>query len=185
MMKITEILREHLEAVDTLLPLEDKINRFAEMSLQILQRGNKMLLMGNGGSAADCQHFAAELVGRFKKERRGLPAIALSTDTSILTSLGNDYSFDVIFERQVEALANEGDLVVGLSTSGTSVNIVKGLQKAKGMECSTVGLLGRDGGTVKDVVDLPLIVPVNDTARVQECHIIIIHIVCQMIEEGI
>jgi D-sedoheptulose 7-phosphate isomerase len=184
-MNLAEILREHLEAVNTLLLLEDNINRFAEMSLRTLQKGNKMLLMGNGGSAADCQHFAAELVGRFKKERRGLPALALSTDTSILTSLGNDYSFDIIFARQVEALAREGDLVVGLSTSGTSVNIVKGLQKAKEMRCSTVGLLGRDGGTVKDVVDLSLIVPVNDTARVQECHIIIIHIVCQMIEEGL
>ncbi len=183
-MKISEILREHAEAVNTLQALEESIILFADRCLEVLRQGGKMLLMGNGGSAADCQHFAAELVGRFKKERKGLASIALSTDTSILTSLGNDYSFDIIFERQVEALANEGDLVVGLSTSGTSVNILRGLEQAKKMSCYTVGLLGRDGGTVKDIVDLPLIVPVNDTARVQECHIIIIHIVCQIIEEG-
>jgi D-sedoheptulose 7-phosphate isomerase len=139
--------------------------------------------MGNGGSAADCQHLAAEFVGRFKLERKGYPAIALTTDTSILTAVGNDYSFDSIFSRQIEALGKEGDLVVGISTSGNSKNIIRGVEKAKELGLYTVGLLGKDGGALKDLVDLPLVVPIDNTARIQECHILIGHIVCEIVEE--
>jgi D-sedoheptulose 7-phosphate isomerase len=141
--------------------------------------------MGNGGSAADAQHFVAEIVGRFKLERRGLPAIALSTDTSILTAIGNDYGFDKVFSRQVEALASPGDLVIGISTSGNSPNVLLALQLARQAGCSTVGLLGKDGGSIKDVCDLALVVPTNDTPRVQEGHITIIHIVCDLLEKAL
>lgn len=139
--------------------------------------------MGNGGSAADAQHFVAEIVGRFKMERRGLPALALSTDTSILTAIGNDYGFDRVFSRQVEALASPGDLVIGISTSGNSPNVLLALQLARETGCRSVGLLGKDGGSIKDVCDLALIVPTNDTPRVQEAHITMIHIVCDLLEK--
>ena len=159
-----------------------------EMVTQLVETfntGKKLLVMGNGGSAADAQHFAAEIVGRFKMERRGLPAIALSTDTSILTAIGNDYGFDRVFSRQVEALAVSGDLVVGISTSGNSPNVLQALKLARENGCRTVGLLGKDGGTIKDVCDLALIVPATDTPRVQEAHITIIHIVCDLLEKAL
>ncbi len=146
------------------------------------QRG-KLLVMGNGGSAADAQHFVAEIVSRFKMERRALPAIALSTDTSILTAIGNDYGFDKVFRRQIEALATAGDLVVGISTSGNSTNVLQALELAREMGCGTVGMLGKDGGSIKDYCDLALVVPSDDTPRIQEGHITIIHIVCDLLEK--
>ena len=163
--------------------LSPQIAEIVTMLVETFNRGGKLLVMGNGGSAADAQHFVAEIVGRFKMERRGLPAIALSTDTSILTAIGNDYGFDKVFHRQVEALASPGDLVVGISTSGNSPNVLQALELAREKGCRTVGLLGKDGGTVKDVCDLALIVPTNDTPRVQEVHITIIHIVCDLLEK--
>ena len=150
-----------------------------------LEVGGKLMLMGNGGSAADAQHIAAELVGRFKKERKAMPALALTVDTSSLTALGNDYGFDTIFERQVEALANKNDAVIGISTSGNSENIIRGVNKAKSIGAFTIGLLGNDGGKLKDVVNLPIIIPSNDTARIQEVHITIGHIICEIIEEDL
>jgi D-sedoheptulose 7-phosphate isomerase len=138
--------------------------------------------MGNGGSAGDAQHIASELVGRFSKERRGLPAIALTTDTSILTSVGNDYGYEHIFSRQVEALANTDDLVIGISTSGNSNNVLQALKAAKSLGCQTVALLGKDGGQIKDIVELPLIIPSANTARIQEAHILIGHIICEIID---
>ncbi len=161
------------------------IAAMAGMIAESLQNGGKLLVMGNGGSAADSQHFAAEIVGRFKMERRALPALALSTDTSILTAIGNDYGFDAIFSRQVEALAAAGDVAVGLSTSGNSPNVLKALSLARGRGCRTIGLLGRDGGSIKDVCDLPLVVPTMDTPRIQEAHITIIHIVCDLVEKNL
>jgi D-sedoheptulose 7-phosphate isomerase len=139
--------------------------------------------MGNGGSAADAQHFVAEIVGRFKMERPGLPAVALSTDTSILTAIGNDYGFENIFRRQVEALAVSGDLVVGISTSGNSPNVQSALELAREKGCTTIALLGKDGGSIKKICDLALVVPSHDTPRVQEGHITIIHIVCDLLEK--
>ena len=148
-----------------------------------LEAGGKLLLMGNGGSAGDAQHIAAELVGRFKKERKAMPALALTVNTSSLTALGNDYGFDTIFERQVEALANKNDTVIGISTSGNSENVVRAVNKANSIGAFTIGLLGNDGGKLKDAVNLPIIIPSNDTARIQEVHITIGHIICEIIEE--
>ena len=145
--------------------------------------GNKLLVMGNGGSAADAQHFAAEIVGRFKLERRALPAIALTTDSSILTAIGNDYGFDCIFSRQIEAHAVAGDVVVGISTSGNSGNIQAALAAASKLGCRTVALLGRDGGSIRAMAEFPLVVPSDDTPRIQEGHIAIIHIVCDLVEK--
>jgi len=138
--------------------------------------------MGNGGSAGDAQHLAAEIVGRFKLERRGLPAIALTTDSSILTAIGNDYGFEQVFRRQVEALAAPGDVVIGISTSGNSPNVLAALTLAREIGCRTIGLLGRDGGTILPVVDLDLTVPSQDTPRIQEGHITMIHILCDLVE---
>jgi D-sedoheptulose 7-phosphate isomerase len=150
-----------------------------------LEKGGKLILMGNGGSAADSQHIAAELVGRFKKERRAIPAIALTVDTSSLTALGNDYGFDTIFERQLEALARENDAVVGISTSGNSENVVRALKKANSLGAETIGLVGNNGGKIKEVANLSIVVPSNDTARIQEVHITIGHIICELIEEDL
>ena len=164
--------------------LSPMIAEMVTLLVETFTRGGKLLVMGNGGSAADAQHFVAEIVGRFKMERRGLPAIALSTDTSILTAIGNDYGFDRVFSRQIEALAVPGDLVVGISTSGNSPNVLLGLELAREKGCRTVGLLGKDGGSIKDACQLALIVPTNDTPRVQESHITIIHIVCDLLEKA-
>ena len=180
---ILDFIREHLEVVKALENLEKEIEAFAKRMEETLKKGNKVLLMGNGGSAADSQHIAAELVGRFKKERKGLPAIALTTDTSILTAVGNDYSFDEIFARQIEALARPDDLVIGISTSGNSGNVIRGVLKAKEIGCYTVGLFEKDGGKLKELVDLAIVVPSNNTPRIQECHILIGHIVCEIVDK--
>ena len=150
-----------------------------------LQKGGKLILMGNGGSAGDSQHIAAELIGRFKKERRAMPAIALTVDSSSLTALGNDYGFETVFERQVEALAQKNDAVVGISTSGNSENVVRALKKANALGAETIGLTGNNGGKIKGVANLSIIIPSNDTARIQEVHITIGHIICELIEEDL
>jgi D-sedoheptulose 7-phosphate isomerase len=160
------------------------IAEIATLLTDTFRSGGKLMVMGNGGSAADSQHFAAEIVSRFRMERPALPAIALSTDTSILTAIGNDYGFDVVFSRQVEALAKPGDMVVGISTSGNSANVKKALESAREKGCRTVALLGRDGGGIRGVSDLALVVPSDDTPRIQEGHIAIIHIVCDLVEKA-
>jgi len=140
-------------------------------------------VFGNGGSAADSQHIAAELVGRYSLERRGMPAIALTTDSSILTSVGNDYGFDQIFERQIEALAVPGDVALGISTSGNSPNVERGLRRAKEIgEIATAGFLGKTGGAIREQVDYAVVIPAQDTARIQECHITLGHILCELVE---
>ena len=154
----------------------------ARMIAAALAAGNKVLVMGNGGSAADSQHLAAELVGRFLRERKALPAIALTTDTSILTAVGNDYGFDEVFKRQVEALAVKGDVVIGISTSGHSANVHAALCKARDAGCITIALLGRDGGKIRPDVDLALVVPAQETPHIQEAHVALIHILCDLIE---
>jgi D-sedoheptulose 7-phosphate isomerase len=182
--EVRKQLQEHRALFDLL--ERDMAPAIAEMAGLIsatLAGGSKLLVMGNGGSAADSQHFVAEIVGRFKMERKALPAIALSTDTSILTAIGNDYGFDSIFSRQVEALAASGDIVVGLSTSGNSPNVLKALNEARQRGCRTIGLLGKDGGSIKAACDLALVVPSSDTPRIQEGHITIIHIVCDLVEK--
>ena len=157
----------------------------AQLLIDTLQAGQKILIMGNGGSAADAQHFAAEMVGRFLLERRALPAIALTTDTSILTAVGNDYGFDDIFKRQVEALAKPGDVLIGISTSGNSQNIKRAFAAGKNLGVKTVGLLGRDGGEIASLADLYLTVPSLETPRIQEAHLVMIHILCDLVEKGL
>jgi D-sedoheptulose 7-phosphate isomerase len=179
-----ESLEAHINAVKLLPALSGQVEKASDALIQAFNKKNKVLLCGNGGSAADSQHIAAEFVGRFKLERRALPAIALSTDTSILTAIGNDYSIDRIFSRQVEALAQPGDIVIGLSTSGKSPNVVEAIKKAREFGCFSIGFLGGNGGSLKDIVDIPLVVPSNDTPRIQECHILLGHIICDIVERA-
>ena len=177
-------LRVHAEVISIIeRELTDRIAAAVETTVAALRAGNKLLVMGNGGSAADAQHFVAEIVGRFKMERKALPAIALTTDTSILTAIGNDYGYDLVFKRQVEAHARPGDVVVGISTSGNSPNVLQALKLAREMGCRTMGLLGKDGGAIKAVSDIDLTVRYDDTPRVQEGHITIIHIICDLVEK--
>jgi len=162
--------------------LTGTVSDMAKTIIEALSSGKKLLIMGNGGSAADAQHFAAEIIGRFKLERPALPAIALTTDSSILTSIGNDYGFDYVFTRQIEGLAAAGDVVLGISTSGNSPNVLAAILKAQELGCRTIALLGRDGGSIKGSVDIPVIIPSHDTPRIQEGHITLIHIVCDLVE---
>lgn len=186
---VDEISRQMKTHIDVVRMVEEKLTGpifvCVEMLVDALRSGRKILLMGNGGSAADAQHFAAEMIGRFLMERKALPAIALTTDTSILTAVGNDYGFDEVFTRQVEALAKPGDVVIGISTSGNSPNVKRALEAAKEQGAKTIGLLGRDGGEIRPIVDLDLTVPSNETPRVQESHLIIIHILCDLVEKGL
>jgi D-sedoheptulose 7-phosphate isomerase len=165
--------------------MADSIARAIDVISNALKSGKKVLLMGNGGSAADAQHIAGELVGRFKKERKAIPAISLSTDTSILTAIGNDYGFEKIFERQVEALGEKGDVVIGISTSGNSENIYRAMKLSREMGLKTISLLGNDGGKIKELSDIALIVPSKNTPRIQEAHITIGHIICEGVEKKI
>lgn len=181
--QITDYFARHAQVVETTaLELAPQLARCAELLATALADGRKILIAGNGGSAADAQHFAAELVGRFLRERRALPAIALTTDSSILTAVANDYGFEQVFARQVEALASPGDVVIGISTSGNSANILAALASARQRGCPTVALLGRDGGAIAARVDLSLIVGCTETPHIQEMHVTIIHLLCKLIE---
>jgi len=160
----------------------EELKLIINLIIKCFKNKNKILVCGNGGSAADSQHFVAELVGRYKKEREALPAIALSTDTSNLTAIGNDYGFKNIFRRQVEALGNEDDILIGISTSGNSENIILAIEEARKKGMKTICLLGKFGGKIKDLCDLSIIVPSNNTPRIQEVHIMIIHIICEILE---
>ncbi len=149
---------------------------------EALAAGNKVMLMGNGGSAADAQHIAAELVGRFKLERGALPAISLCTDPSVITAVGNDYGYEYLFARQVEALARPGDVAVGITTSGRSPNVLKALQTARSLGCITIGLTGQNPGGLQDICDILVSVPSDVTARVQEAHTAVGHVICELVE---
>lgn len=162
---------------------EPVIVQISQTIYNALKNAHKLLIFGNGGSAADAQHMAAELVGRFLKERSAMQAIALTTDTSVLTSLSNDYSFDIIFERQIEALGQSGDIAFGISTSGNSKNVYLGLKKARELGLTTIGLLGKDGGVIKDICDIKIIINSNYTPTTQELHIFVIHNICKIVEE--
>lgn len=153
--------------------------------LECFKRGNKLLIAGNGGSAADAQHFSAEMVGRYKKERKAYPAIALTVDTSVLTAWSNDYSFDTVFSRQIEALGKEGDIFVGISTSGNSTNLLEATKTAKEMGMQSICLLGHDGGALKSMCDRALTVPSDNTPRIQEVHGMLIHIICEEVEQAL
>jgi D-sedoheptulose 7-phosphate isomerase len=161
-----------------------KIEQIADGLITTLKKGHKILIFGNGGSAADSQHFAAELVSRFQKERKALAAIALTANTSSLTAIANDYTFDIVFRRQLEALGKPGDCAFAISTSGKAKNVTAALQYAKKHKIKTVLLSGKDGGSCKQHADLAIVVPGETTARIQEAHILIIHIICELIEKA-
>lgn len=173
-------LKEHVQAIGDI----------AAAMVETLRRGGKIVIFGNGGSAADSQHIVAELVGKFQKARKALPAIALTVNTSILTAIGNDFDFEEIFARQVEGLVNSGDLVVAISTGGYSEtagkyskNVVRGIEEARKKRAKTAGLLGKGGGLLAKMVDLPLVIPSDDTQRIQEAHITVGHILCGLVEK--
>jgi D-sedoheptulose 7-phosphate isomerase len=182
---IQEELQAHRRTIETTIELMvPHIQKASEQIIATLQHGGKVLLCGNGGSAADAQHIAAELTGRYKSERRGLPAISLTTDTSALTAISNDYGYGRVFDRQVEALATKGDLLIGISTSGNSDNILSALSLAKALGCQTLGMSGKNGGKMNEICDLNLVVPSDDTPRIQEMHILIGHILCQAVDNA-
>ncbi len=161
------------------------VSRITEIMIDAFRAGNKVLLFGNGGSAADAQHIAAEFVGRFAFDRPALPALALSVNTSCVTAIGNDYGFDLVFSRQIEALAHRGDVAIGISTSGQSANVLRAMATARKMGLHTVGLTGSAGSKLVDAVDHCICAPSNETPRIQECHILIGHIISELVEQTI
>ncbi len=182
---VAQSLAEHLEVARALEALRSDIARAGEMAAEALLAGGKLLFCGNGGSAADAQHLAAEFTGRFLKERRPLPALALHTNSSGLTAIGNDYGFDQVFARQVEAFGRPGDLLIGLSTSGNSANVLRAAQVARQASLTTLALTGAAGGALAEASDLCLKAPSTSTPRIQEIHILMGHIVCQIVEEAV
>jgi len=176
---------EHIKVSKKTIASSSKLIEIAaNICIDSLKKGNKILIFGNGGSAADAQHIAAEIVGRYKVERKGLPAIALTTDTSVITSISNDYGYLHVFDRQVEALANEGDVLIGISTGGSSTNVISALKLAKELGCRAIGLSGKDGGKFNALCDVNLIAISDDTPRIQEMHILIGHIICHLIDQA-
>lgn len=180
---IAERFTDHLDVFGKTMEQMDVIQLMAERCKEALKAGNKVLFCGNGGSAADAQHLAAELIGRFQKERRSLASIALTTDTSILTAVANDYGYDEVFARQVEGLGRSGDVLIGISTSGNSANVVKAALKARDTGMHTIAFTGEGGGKLKDICDITFAVPSKVTARIQEMHIMVGHIICELVEE--
>ena len=179
-------LEEHLQTIQSLISTRlDEIEQTGRLICRTLAAGNKILLCGNGGSAADAQHIAAELVGRYEQQRPAFPAIALTTDTSALTALSNDYGYDQVFARQVLGLARKGDLLIAISTSGKSSNIVKAVEQAKGIGCQTLALTGSSGEPLASLCDVALVVPSERTSRVQEAHITIGHLWCEMVDRAV
>ena len=175
-------INDSVRTLESLKNLEREVSRAADLIEQCLRTGNKLLVCGNGGSAADASHFATELVVRFAKDRRALPAICLASDSGILTAAGNDYGFDEIFARQVSAFGVPGDVLICLTTSGESKNVVRALQEAKEHQMKTIAFLGRDGGSTVGIADLDLLVKSDSTARVQEAHQLLLHVLCEIIE---
>ena len=183
--EINAIFDDSIDVISKSKNLSEKINESALKIISCIKNNGKVVLFGNGGSASDAQHMTAELIGRFKVDSNPIPAIALTTDTSVITSIANDYDFDEIFSRQCEALVNKNDIVIAISTSGNSSNIIKGIIEAKEKQSFVIGLTGNSGGKLKSEVDLLLDVPSNDTARIPESHRIIIHSLCQLIEKNL
>ena len=182
---IKQEFSKHIKATEeTIKSISKPIEIASNLCIDCLKNGNKILLFGNGGSAADAQHIAAELVGRYKIKRKGLAAIALTTDTSAITAIANDFGYLQVFSRQIEALAYEGDLVIGISTGGSSPNVINALKLANEIGCKTIGLSGRGGGAFNDLCDVNLIAGADDTPRIQEMHILIGHTLCHLIDEA-
>ena len=184
--RIKDILLESIQVKEEILRTQiGQILEIAELIIECLKKNGKVILFGNGGSASDSQHIAAELVGRFKKDRTGLAAIALTTNTSILTSLANDYGYEIVFARQIEALGQKNDVAIGISTSGKAKNVAAGIKQAKKIGIKTVALTGGDGGDLAKMADTSLVVPSSVTARIQEAHITIRHIICELVEQAL
>ena len=182
---IEESILSRIDIIHNSTSLSNEIEESIQKIIECLKNQKKIILFGNGGSAADAQHIAAEFIGRFKKERNSLPAISLTTDTSIITSISNDYSFDNIFSRQCESLVNSGDVVIAISTSGNSKNIELGIKASKQNGALIIGLLGNNGGMIRELVDIPIIINSTDTAKIQEMHRIIYHIICDLVEKNL
>ena len=182
---LSKILTESAQLISNSDSLIPEIIECVNIITKSLKKGKKIILFGNGGSAADAQHIAAEFIGRFNLERKSLPAIALTTDSSILTSLSNDYSFETVFERQCESLVSKGDIIFGISTSGNSKNVLNGLKISKKLGGITIGLLGNKGGKIKKIVDYPLIVNSKSTPRIQEVHRVVSHLICDLVEKNV
>ena len=180
---ITSMLKESGKLKEKLSNYSNKIEECINLILNSLNNNKKILLIGNGGSATQASHIATEFTGRYKLERKALPAIALTTDLAAITAIGNDYGFDKVFERQLEALGQEGDVLIALSTSGNSENLIKTVQKAKNMNIKVIGLLGKDGGKQKNTSNVEIIVPSENTPRIQEAHLTILHIICELVEK--
>lgn len=184
--KIKDIILQSIQVKEEL--LRNNIGQIVEISelvIDALKKNGKVILFGNGGSASDSQHIAAELIGRFKKDRTALAAIALTANTSVLTSLANDYGYEIVFAKQIEALGHKNDIAIGISTSGKAKNVLAGIKQAKKIGLKTVALTGADGGELAKIADLSLVVPSMITARIQEAHITIGHIVCELVEEAL
>lgn len=183
---IEKILKESISVKEELLKsYVDVIAQIAQAICESIKSGGKLIIFGNGGSAADAQHIAAELVGRFQKERKAIAAIALTTNTSIITALANDYGYDEVFNRQVEALAGKKDIILAISTSGRAKNVNRAVEKAKSRGIKTIAFTGAGGGELARLADTALIIPSKITARIQEAHITVGHIICELIEEGL
>ena len=180
--KIRNYILSSSEIVHGSVLLAPNIEKSIIAIVKCFRRGNKVVLFGNGGSAADAQHIAAEFIGRFKINRKSLPAIALSNNSSTITAISNDFSFDMVFSRQCESLISKGDVVIGISTSGNSLNVKKGINASKKNGAITIGLLGNKGGSIKKCVDIPLIVDATETSHIQEVHRIIYHVICEIVE---
>lgn len=182
--RIKDILLDSIQVKEQILRTDiGKIVEIAQVIIDCLKKNGKVILFGNGGSASDCQHIAAEFVGRFKKDRASLSAIALTTNTSVLTSLANDYGYEIVFAKQIEALGQKNDIAIGISTSGKAKNVACAIKQAKKMGLKTVALTGGDGGDLAKLADVSLLVPSSITARIQEAHITIGHIICELVEE--
>jgi len=181
---INKLFEESANSILESRKLTTQISKIINLIIECIEKGNKILICGNGGSAADSQHFAAELIGRYQLERMSFPAIALTTDSSIITAVGNDYGFDLIFSRQCESLVKKNDIVIAISTSGNSLNVIKAIQASKKKGAITVGLLGGNGGDLQKMVDIAVIVPSKSTPRIQEVHRIIIHVICEFVEQS-
>ena len=181
--QIKQMMSESAETKVTAKVLSGEIEESIKLIIGAFKRNRKILLAGNGGSASQASHIAAEFIGRYKIERRGLPAIALTCDTSVITAWSNDYGYNTLFQRQIEALGQEGDIFISFSTSGNSENLIKAIESAKGKKIITISLLGKNGGKMKGLSDLDIIVPSDNTPRIQEVHLMIMHIVCELVDE--
>ncbi len=181
--KIHKIIKESIGIITGIEKYSENIIQITDQIVNSISNGKKIIIFGNGGSAADSQHIAAELIGRYALERKSYPAIALTTDTSALTAIANDYSYNDVFSRQCQGLVNSGDVVIGISTSGNSENVKRGLEVSKDNDAFTIGLLGNNGGKINDIVDIDISIESKSTPRIQEGHRVIYHIICQMVEE--